>query len=67
MVLLSYGGMATSFCLMPLMLGPLKYTMRENPNFMLGGSVLTLVGGGVPVLMSTLYAMAADVSSEETK
>lgn len=66
-LMLSYGGMAFSFCLSPLMLGSWKYAMRENPYMMLGGSVMTLVGGGIPVLMATLYAMAADVSSEETK
>jgi hypothetical protein len=50
-----------------MMLGPWKYTMREHPYMMLYGSFMTLIGGGIPVLMSTLYAMAADVSTEETK
>lgn len=59
--------MAFSFCLSPLLLGPGKYTLRENPYMMLGGSLLTFFGGGIPVLMSTLYAMAADVSTENTK
>lgn len=66
-VLFSYGGLAFSFSLSPLMLGPGKYAMRENPYMLLTGSVFTLFGGGIPVLFSTLYAVASDVSTEENK
>jgi MFS family permease len=66
-VLLSYGGLAFSFFTSPLMLGPWKYTIRAHPYILLGGSVTTLIGGGVPVFLNTLYAIATDVSTEENK
>lgn len=65
--LLSYGGLALSFSLSPLMLGPWKYSIRQNPYILLTGSIFTLVGGGIPVLMATLYAIASDVSTEKDK
>ncbi|OAA75716.1 Major facilitator superfamily transporter [Akanthomyces lecanii RCEF 1005] len=66
--LLAYSGVFVSFLFTPLMLGPpMKQHIRNNPYLLLGGSLFQLFGGGVPVLLHTLYAMAADVSSEENK
>lgn len=65
--LLSYGGVALSFSLSPLMLGPWKYSIRQNPYVLLTGSVFTLLGGGIPVLMATLYAIVSDVTTEKDR
>jgi MFS family permease len=66
-ILLAYGGMALGNCLIPLMLGPWKHTLRGTPNLMLALSLLNFIGGGIPVLMATVFAMAADVSNDENK
>ena len=49
--------------------GPVyMYFFRDvSPYWMLPGSVLQMFGGGVPVAMSILYAMAADVTSEKDR
>lgn len=41
--------------------------IRENPYILMFGSVFTLIGGGVPVLLTTFYAIAADISTENDK
>ncbi|KAK0383522.1 hypothetical protein NLU13_9433 [Sarocladium strictum] len=66
-VLLSYGGMAVSFMFAPLLLGTCRDYVREHPYVLMTGAVFQLVGGGVPVLLSTLYAIVADVSDEKDK
>ena len=66
-VLLSYGGMAVSFMFAPFMLGTHRDYFRRNPYVLMVGSIFSLVGGGVPVLLSTLYAIVADVSDEKEK
>ncbi|KAM3504821.1 hypothetical protein MY11210_008200, partial [Beauveria gryllotalpidicola] len=66
--LIAYFGLFASFFVTPLMLGPpLRQRVRANPYLLLWGSLFQVAGGGVPVLLQTLYAMAADVSSEEEK
>lgn len=65
--LLAYGGLALSFVFGPIILSKLQYQVRENPYVLMGGSLWLLLGGGVPVLLATLYAIAADVSSESDK
>lgn len=65
--LLAYIGVFVSFFFGPLMLGTLKHHVRRNPYLMLWGSLFQVMGGGIPVLLQTLYAIAADVSSEEQK
>ncbi|KAM3502683.1 hypothetical protein MY10362_004687 [Beauveria mimosiformis] len=66
--LLAYFGIVASFFVTPLMLGPpLRQRVRANPYLLLWGSLFQVAGGGIPVLLQTLYAMAADVSSEEEK
>lgn len=66
-ILMAYGAQAVSFCLTPFALGELRMIVRENPYILLWGTLFTLIGGGVPVLMSTFYAIAADVSTEKDK
>ncbi|KAM3551257.1 hypothetical protein MY1884_007808 [Beauveria asiatica] len=66
--LLAYLGLVASFFVTPLMLGPpLRQRVRANPYLLLWGSLFQVAGGGIPVLLQTLYAMAADVSSQEEK
>lgn len=66
--LLAYIGVFASFFFTPLMLGPpLRGSIRANPYLLLWGNIFQAAGGGIPVLLQTLYAMAADVSSEADK
>ncbi len=46
--------------------GPLMLVIDKTPHVYLAilGSVFFLIGGGIPVAMNSLNAMAADVSSE---
>lgn len=64
---LAYGGTAASFAFAPFMLGKMQAQVRSNPYLLMTGSLFLLCGGGVPVLLATLYAMAADVSTEKEK
>ena len=66
-LMLSYGGVAISFLMSPFMLGTLAYAVRRNPGILVFGSFMQLIGGGVPVMMSTLYSVASDVSTDENK
>ncbi|UNI18709.1 hypothetical protein JDV02_004962 [Purpureocillium takamizusanense] len=64
---MAYGSVAASFSFAPFLLHGMKKQMRENPYLLMTGSLFILFGGGVPVLLNTLYAMAADVSTEKEK
>ncbi|KAI9149369.1 MFS efflux pump atnC [Paramyrothecium foliicola] len=66
-VLLSYGGLALSFAFAPVVLKGMAFAIRRHPYFIMLGAPFQLVGGGVPVLIATLYAIAADVSEEKEK
>ncbi len=66
-LLISYTGVLISFAFAPLLLGPWKNIIRANPYLLLCGNVWLLIGGGVPVLLATLYSIAADVSTEQEK
>lgn len=66
-LLISYTGIFISFSFAPLLLGPWKQVIRDNPYVLLWGNVWILFGGGVPVLLATLYSIAADVSTEQEK
>lgn len=66
-VLLSYAGVAASFLFAPFGLGTQRDYIRDHPYILMAGSVFQLIGGGVPVLLSTLYAIVADVSDEKDK
>ncbi|TWU72145.1 hypothetical protein ED733_003321 [Metarhizium rileyi] len=63
----AYVGLAISFGFTPLMFGLFPDTLRRNPYILMTGSLWALLGGGVPVLMNTLYAIAADVSTGHQK
>lgn len=63
----AYVGLAISFSFTPLLFGEFQNTLRRNPYILMTGSLWVLLGGGVPVLLNTLYAIAADVSTEEQK
>ncbi|KAK7403628.1 hypothetical protein QQX98_010593 [Neonectria punicea] len=66
-VIFAYSGVAVSFGFGPVVLKGLQQPIRDNPYLLLMGAVFQLFGGGIPVLLNTLYAIAADVSSEEDK
>jgi PCFT/HCP family folate transporter-like MFS transporter 1/3 len=66
-VIFSYAGVAFSMGIGPFFLKDLSNLIRHHPNWLLVGSIFQIFGGGIPVLLSTLYAIAADVSSEEQK
>ncbi|KAI6782389.1 putative membrane protein-like protein [Emericellopsis cladophorae] len=65
--LFAFSGVAVSFLLSPLLLGPGANVIRANPYVLLTGTLFTFFGGGAPVMLRALYAMAADVSSAEEK
>ncbi|KAF4981001.1 hypothetical protein FZEAL_3116 [Fusarium zealandicum] len=59
-VLLSYAGVAVTFLFGPFCLKMFQMSLRENPYLVLMSASFQLVGGGIPVLLATLYAIAAD-------
>lgn len=63
----AYVGLAASFSFSPLLFGVFQDHLRRNPYILMTGSLWILLGGGVPVLFNTLYAIAADVSTEQQK
>ncbi|KAI8714564.1 MFS domain-containing protein [Fusarium sp. LHS14.1] len=66
-LLFSYSGVAVSFLFGPAALKSSQDALRENPYILLWGCVFQLFGGGIPVMLNTLYAVAADVSTEQDK
>jgi MFS family permease len=66
-LLFSYSGVAVSFLFGPAALKSSQDALRENPYILLCGCVFQLFGGGIPVMLNTLYAVAADVSTEQDK
>ncbi|KAK0648378.1 general substrate transporter [Cercophora newfieldiana] len=62
--ILAYVGILLAFGWAPLMLGIVHTT---NLYLVMLGSLFFLVGGGIPVAMNSLTAMAADVSTEAEK
>ncbi|KAH7318387.1 major facilitator superfamily domain-containing protein [Stachybotrys elegans] len=65
MALMSYFGLSLSFAFGPLMLSAYNESFRRNPYLIMTGSLFLVLGGGVQVLLATLYAIAADVSDEK--
>lgn len=61
---LSYIGIILAFGWSPFMLAVVKTT---NLYLVMMGSFFFLIGGGIPVAMNSLQAMAADVSTEAEK
>ncbi|KAM0434144.1 hypothetical protein ACHAPT_004089 [Fusarium lateritium] len=66
-LLFSYSGVAVSFLFGPSALKSSQDALRENPYILLVGCVFQIFGGGIPVMLNTLYAVAADVSTEQDK
>lgn len=66
-VFISYLGVSVSFYFSPVMLGFFNHFFRRHPYALMCGYVFQLIGGGIPVLLATLYAIASDVSSEQNK
>ncbi|RSM15255.1 hypothetical protein CEP52_000841 [Fusarium oligoseptatum] len=66
-LLFSYSGVAVSFLFGPAALKSSQDALRENPYILLWGCVFQIFGGGIPVMLNTLYAVAADVSTEQDK
>jgi len=62
--MLAYFGIICAFGYGPFMLGVVQTT---NLYILMLGSLFFLIGGGIPVAMNSLTAMAADVSSEADK
>lgn len=62
--IMSYCGIIVAFAW-----GPLMLAIGETPNLQLAiiGSLFFLFGGGVPVALNSLNAMASDVSSESDR
>jgi len=60
--ILAYAGIVMAFSWAPFMLGIVGTT---NLWLVMMGSLFFLVGGGVPVAINCLYAMAGDVAGDE--
>lgn len=66
-IIFSYLGVCVSFFFAPTMLRLFNHAIRRDPYVLMCGYVLQVFGGGVPVLLATLYAVATDVSTEQNK
>lgn len=66
-VLFSWAGIAVCFLFAPFSIKAFQGELREKPYLLIMGGFFQIFGGGVPVMLSTLYSIAADVSSEEDK
>ncbi|CAM1508145.1 Fc.00g049930.m01.CDS01 [Cosmosporella sp. VM-42] len=66
-LIFSFTGVAISFGFGPLMMRKMQYQIRENPYLLMMGSAFQVLGGGIQVLLATIYAIAADVSTEKDK
>ncbi|KAF5007802.1 hypothetical protein FDECE_5885 [Fusarium decemcellulare] len=66
-IIFAWSGLAVAFLFAPFSLKVWQTTLREDPYVVLMGAFFQLFGGGIPVMLSTLYAVAADVSTEQNK
>ncbi|KAF4962800.1 hypothetical protein FSARC_9138 [Fusarium sarcochroum] len=66
-ILFAWGGIAVTFLFAPFSIKAFQGSLREHPYLLVTGGFFQIFGGGVPVMLSTLYSIAADVSSEEDK
>ena len=66
-LMLSYFGLALSFSWTPVMLAFFQNQVRQNPYILILGIPLLLIGGGTQPFLSTMYAMASDVSTEHNR
>lgn len=62
--MIAYLGMMLAFGWTPMILA---FGDPSNVRLCVFGSLFFLVGGGVPVAMNTLHAIASDVSSDTTR
>ncbi|RGP79932.1 mfs transporter [Fusarium longipes] len=66
-IMFSWIGIAVSFLFTPFSIKVLRGSLRDRPYVLVLGGLFQVFGGGVPVFISTLYSMTADVSTEENK
>jgi MFS family permease len=66
-VMLAWSGIAVCFLFAPFSMKAFQGELREKPYLLILGGFFQIFGGGIPVMFSTLYSIAADVSSEEDK
>lgn len=66
-IALAYVGLALEVTVLPLLLWLAKVPLRRNPWLLALVSLFILVGGGIYVMFATLYAVAADVSTERDR
>lgn len=64
MLIVAYTGLTVSFATSPLYF---HYYRDANPYWMLPGCIFQVVGGGIPVAFSMLYAIASDVTDEQNR
>lgn len=65
--LICYSGLVLSFGFGPVLIWAFPRQVRQNPYILMTACLWQVIGGGANVLMATLYAMGADVSSEKNK
>ncbi|KAM0240581.1 hypothetical protein ACHAPO_002482 [Fusarium lateritium] len=66
-IMFAWVGIAVCFLFAPFSIKAFQGSLRDRPYILVLGGFFQVFGGGVPVLMSTLYSIAADVSTEENK
>ncbi|RGP73028.1 mfs transporter [Fusarium sporotrichioides] len=66
-IMFAWIGIAVCFLFAPFSIKAFQGSLRDRPYVLVLGGFFQVFGGGIPVLMSTLYSIAADVSTEEDK
>ncbi|RFN49500.1 mfs transporter [Fusarium flagelliforme] len=66
-LMFSWVGIAVCYLFAPFSIKAFQGSLRDRPYMLVLGGFFQIFGGGIPVLMSTLYSIAADVSTEENK
>ncbi|KAI1056734.1 hypothetical protein LB507_001838 [Fusarium sp. FIESC RH6] len=66
-LMFSWIGIAVCYLFAPFSIKAFQGSLRDRPYVLVLGGFFQIFGGGIPVLMSTLYSIAADVSTEENK
>lgn len=63
-LIMAYAALTFSFATSPLYF---HYFRDTNPYWILPGCFFQAVGGGIPVIFTTLYSIAADVTDEKNR
>lgn len=63
-LIMAFSGLALSFATSPMYF---SYLRGINPYWILPGCIFQAVGGGIPVIFTTLYSIAADVTDEKNR